>query len=193
MPDPSSARHLYLCGYRAVGKSTVAGLIADRLDRPVIDLDVEIATEASRCIAEIFADEGEAGFRDRESRRLMSLPASPPAVISLGGGTVVRSENRQWIIRTGVTLWLTAEVDTIVGRLTGDAATAASRPSLTAAGVHDEVRTVLQQRQQWYEAVATLRVATDGLTAAEVAERGLAAWRTLSLTEPAFPPVARRR
>ena len=66
-------RNLYLVGYRGTGKSTVGRLVAEALNRPFVDLDERIELEAGRSIAEIFADEGEGGFRDREAAALVEV------------------------------------------------------------------------------------------------------------------------
>ena len=95
-------RPLYLVGYRGTGKSTVGRLVAAALGQPFIDLDERIEAEAGRSIAAIFADEGEAGFRDRESAALADascgdkFPTLPSNTVSdtpnigSGSATIVR-------------------------------------------------------------------------------------------------------
>ena len=80
--------HLFLYGPPGSGKSTIGRILAERLDLPFIDLDAVIETSAKQTISDIFACEGEAGFRLRESTALAHVIASAPAVIGLGGGVV---------------------------------------------------------------------------------------------------------
>src|SRR5205823_13604799 len=85
--------NVVLVGFMGSGKTTVGRELADRTGRPFIDLDDEIAADAGRSIADIFADEGEAGFRERESRGLEHALRQDDAIIAAGGGTPSRGEN----------------------------------------------------------------------------------------------------
>src|SRR4051812_11920796 len=100
--------HLYLVGYRGSGKSCVGAIIASWLGRPFLDADAVLEADAGRTIRDIFASEGEAGFRDRETATLRKLSAGPPAVIATGGGVILRAENRELLRSTGFVVWLTA-------------------------------------------------------------------------------------
>src|SRR5687767_5496661 len=124
---------IFLIGYRGTGKSTVARLLALRLGCEWIDADVEIELRAGKSIAAIFADDGEPVFRDLESEVVADLARRPNAVVALGGGAVLREENRR-AITGGVSIWLKASVATILGRLASDATTGDRRPNLTTQG-----------------------------------------------------------
>ena len=87
--------HIYLTGYRGSGKTSVGKRLGQRLFLPVIDLDDRIEAAADMSIREIFAHEGEAGFRDRESAALRVAGVELPSVVSLGGGAILREENRR--------------------------------------------------------------------------------------------------
>ena len=78
--------HIILVGYRGSGKTTVGRLLAQRLDREFADADDRIEAAAGKTIAEIFAAEGEPGFRDREAAARAELCAGPPRIIATGGG-----------------------------------------------------------------------------------------------------------
>jgi shikimate kinase len=168
MMDPHAP--IFLIGYRGTGKSTVAKLLAERLKLDSIDADDEIEIRAGKTIAAIFTEQGEGVFRDLEANVLAGLCRRQRVVISLGGGAVLRAENRAAIRGAGRVVWLTARVDTIEARIAADASTVHRRPNLTAAGGRVEIETLLAEREPKYRECATLVVATDGKTPAQVAE-----------------------
>jgi shikimate kinase len=155
-------KHLYLTGYRGSGKTTVGRLLASRLGRVCIDLDDQIETQAGRSIREIFAAGGEATFRDLETAALLRVAADAPAVVSLGGGAILRPENRDVITKTGIAVWLRIDADTVIQRLAGDTSTAERRPSLTGLPPREEVESLLQKREPLYREVAVCEVDTAG-------------------------------
>ena len=172
----SESRHLFLTGFRGTGKSTVGVVLAERLGRPLIDLDQLIEERAGLSIREIFQQGGEPLFRDLESASLEEAVAGPASVISLGGGAILRESNRQRLAQSGVCFWLDADPETIFGRLSGDASTAERRPALTNLGELEEIRELLQRRRPLYEAAANYRIETAGKETQEVSEQILACW-----------------
>ena len=95
-----------LIGMMGCGKSTVGRLLAERMRLPLIDLDEEIARAAGKTIPEIFAQEGEAGFRARETAALERALAREDGVIATGGGIVTRAENIRMMREKGFVVWL---------------------------------------------------------------------------------------
>jgi shikimate kinase len=167
MTDPHAP--IFLIGYRGTGKSTVAALLAERLGWQSVDADHEIERRAGKSIAAIFADEGEPGFRDLETQVVTEFAQLRSAVIAVGGGAVLRPENRAAIRGAAAVVWLTASADTIESRLAADARTAQRRPNLTIAGGRAEIEELLAAREPMYRECATLTVATDGKTSVDVA------------------------
>jgi shikimate kinase len=159
---------VFLIGYRATGKTTVAWLLAELLGWDWIDADETLQKRLGRSIRALFAEEGEAGFRDREAALLGELCALRNHVIATGGGVVLREENRQRLRAAGKVIWLTADAQTLWQRLQRDAATAEQRPALTVGGLA-EVEELLRRREPWYSACANWRVDTAGRSPAEVA------------------------
>ncbi len=158
-----------LIGYRGTGKTAVAQQLALRLGWNWVDADVEIELRAGKSIAAIFADDGEPAFRDLETAVLTDLIERPRTVLALGGGVVLRAENRELLCRAGCVIWLKAEPETIERRIAEDATTAARRPNLTASGGIAEIRQLLIERSPHYAACADHHFDTEGKTPAEVA------------------------
>jgi shikimate kinase len=161
---------IFLIGYRGSGKTSVARELASQLGFDWIDADDVVEREAGKTIAAIFADGGEAAFRDWETRVVEAISLKQRMVVALGGGAVLREENRQAICAAGPVVWLTASVDTILERVAADSTTASRRPNLTTAGGRAEIEALLAIRTPFYRQCATLVVDTEGKTSAKVAE-----------------------
>ena len=165
LSDPSAEiahRHIYLTGYRGSGKSSVGKMLAKKLKRVCIDLDDEVERLAGRTIHEVFARDGEAAFRDLEENALREASRRPPAVISLGGGAVLRTANRDIIRKTGICVWLQVDAATVLQRLNRDSGTPDRRPALTKLSPRQEIETLLEQREPIYREVADHQVDTIG-------------------------------
>jgi shikimate kinase len=169
MPD-SNAAPIFLIGYRGTGKSTVAKLVAAKLNRKSIDSDEQIERVSGETIATLFIREGEPAFRGLEAAVVSSLSQQRGIVIALGGGAVLNDKSRREICAAGPVVWLTASVKTLVSRLAADEATTSQRPNLTRAGTLPEIEAVLAERTPVYRACATLVVDTESKTPAEVAD-----------------------
>ena len=164
-----------LIGYRGVGKSTIAPLLAARLGWNWADADTLIEQQTGRSIAEIFATEGEPGFRMREAGVLSELLSQDRLVIAAGGGAILAPHSRQAIRRAGPAIWLTASLDSIFARIHGDSTTAARRPSLTGADPRTEIQTLLATRTPLYAETATHTVDTEGRSPAAIVDEILLA------------------
>ena len=164
-----------LIGYRATGKSTIARLLAEKLNAPWADSDQEIERQAGKSIARIFAEDGEEAFRNFEARVIFDLCQSDELVLATGGGAILREETREILRASGPVLWLTASPETIAARMNADAATASMRPNLTSLSQLDEIRSVLEFRTPLYQETATLEITTEGYTPEEIVEQLLQA------------------
>lgn len=167
--------HLFLTGYRGTGKTSVGTILSRRLSLPLIDLDDRVQRAAGKTIHKIFAESGEEYFRDLESQALAEVVIGPRSIISLGGGAVLRDQNRDLIRAHGTCVWLQAEPRTLAARIRSDAASQSQRPALTELSGEEEVREILHRRLPLYEAAADFSVSTERKSLEQVAEEILKA------------------
>jgi shikimate kinase len=114
------ADKVYLVGFMAAGKTTLARALGKRLDWRVEDVDERVEAREGRTIASIFAREGEAYFRAVERAVLVDLLPLRHLVVATGGGTFVASENRAAINRDGMSVWLDVPLAEVIERLPAD-------------------------------------------------------------------------
>ena len=151
--------NVILIGFMGSGKTTVGLRLSYRLRRPVIDTDKEIEREEQRTISDIFATDGEAYFRDRETAYLRKLIESANnQIISVGGGLPVREENRALLHDLGQVFYLCAKGDTIYERVKDDT----TRPLLRGEDPLSKIRTLLNERDPYYREAADVVIAVDG-------------------------------
>jgi shikimate kinase len=162
--------NIVLIGYRGTGKSTVGRLVAPQLGLEFIDADEELERHAGRSIREIFASGGEADFRDLEAAVISDLLQGDQRVTALGGGAVLRPENRALICQAkNCVVWLQANAETLDQRISADAATSQRRPNLTATGGLPEIERLLEIRAPLYRECARFAVDTEGKTPEQIA------------------------
>ena len=169
--------NIALIGYRGSGKSSVARLLALKLGWPWVDADVEIELRAGKSIAAIFADDGETAFRDLEGDVVWELASRDQTVIALGGGAVLRPQNRESLRRRCWIAWLSATPETLCERIAGDAATQTKRPNLTSQGGIAEIIELLDERTPIYRQCAHFQADTEGKTPEDVAGEILSQFR----------------
>jgi shikimate kinase len=160
--------NLVLIGYRATGKTTMARLLAQRLQWDWIDADVEIERRAGKSIARMFAEDGEPAFRDLEAQVIAELCSRERLVLAAGGGAPLRPESRQAMRAGGTVVWLQARPETVLQRMSGDATTLSRRPSLTDKNPLDEIVHLLERREPIYRESAHLAIDTEGKTPEQI-------------------------
>jgi shikimate kinase len=161
--------HFFLVGYRGTGKTTVARLLAEKLHRQWVDVDEALETRYGRTIRQIFAEESEAGFREKEAAVLDNLCRRDRQVIATGGGVILRADNREKLRASGIVIWLTADAQTIWSRLQQDPTTAERRPELSHGGLA-EIEELLRLREPLYAECAHLTVDTTSRSPEEVVQ-----------------------
>lgn len=149
---------IFLYGPPGSGKSAVAAQLAQDLNLPFCDLDEFIVEQAGRPVADIFAAEGEAGFRQRERAALGEAIARGPAVIALGGGALLDVDNRQRIEAAGQVICLSAPLEVLAARL---ASQPGQRPLLMG-DARERLDVLLSQRAEHYASFARQLDASTG-------------------------------
>jgi shikimate kinase len=148
MPPADDDAPIFLIGFMASGKTTVGRLLAERLDWTFVDLDKVIEEGAGTTVAAIFAAEGEAGFRKRETEALHAVARRRKTVVATGGGAPCQEANLKAMLAAGRVFWLEVSADDAVAR----AGKASGRPLLD--GADDPVaaaRKLLDSRRPFYK------------------------------------------
>lgn len=158
MPEPPPARPVALVGFMGAGKSTLGPRLAARLQRPFLDLDEEVERAAGHPIPEIFAREGEAGFRARERAALEAALAGGDAVIATGGGIVEDEVCRRRLREAATVLWLDLRFEVARARL--ESAGVHRRPLVGTLG-WGGVEALLAARRPLYAECADFRLETS--------------------------------
>ncbi|MYB21922.1 MAG: 3-dehydroquinate synthase [Chloroflexi bacterium] len=167
MSLPPGLKRVVLIGFSATGKSVLAPYIAHRLGWAVADLDVEIERVAGRTIAQVFADEGETGFRSREQQAVRDAAERDGVVIATGGGVWLNAENRSLLADGGFVVTLEARAATILARYAEtEQGTTEVRPMLAGADPRRRVETLKAARQPFY-ALSDLTVHSDEIEIGE--------------------------
>ncbi|WP_158968144.1 shikimate kinase [Chachezhania sediminis] len=160
-----------LVGMMGAGKTAVGRALAARLRVPFRDCDAEIESAANMTIAEIFARDGEAFFRRKESQVLERLLDGAPGILSTGGGVFMAESNRRAIAEKGVGVWLNAPADVLWTRVRHRA----HRPLLSTANPRETLEQILAARTPDY-AKAEVHVLSDrSSTVEDTVDRVIAA------------------
>jgi shikimate kinase len=140
-------RSIVLIGMMGVGKSSIGRRLGARLAIPFVDADAEIESAAGMSIADIFARHGEAAFRSGEARVIARLLNGGPQVLATGGGAVMNPATRALIQERAVSIWLSADFDLLLRRISKRKA---ERPMLQTADPAATLRELLAEREPIY-------------------------------------------
>lgn len=139
-------RSIVLIGLMGAGKTAVGRRLANRLDLPFIDADTEIEAAAGGTISEIFAEHGEAYFRQGERKVIGRLLDSGPQVLATGGGAFMAPETRASIKAHGVSVWLRADLKVLLKRV----GRRDNRPLLAAGDAGEVMKRLMEKRYPVY-------------------------------------------
>ena len=158
-------RNIILIGYMGSGKSTVGRKAAKAMEYNFLDTDALIEQEEGMTISELFKEKGEPYFRERETETIRRLIAEPKGnVIATGGGLPMKEGNAELLKELGTVIYLKAETDTLVNRLSGDTA----RPLLQNGDLREKIETMLAIRGPVYESCADVVLQTDNMSFYEI-------------------------
>lgn len=159
--------NVILIGFMGCGKTTIGRVLADKLGFDLLDVDSYIEEKAGCSIKQIFAEKGEAYFRQLETDTLKELNSRlSHTVISTGGGLPMRQANVDELRRMGRIIYLDVKPEEVVRRLAGDT----TRPLLQGENVDQRVRELMGQRGPVYEAAADIIVPVTGIEIDEIVQ-----------------------
>lgn len=165
----SHTGNIILIGFMGCGKTTFGGWIEKNYARPLIDTDSIIVLEQHKAVNDIFAEHGEAYFRNLETDCIRKLIADEvhDTVISVGGGLPISEQNGELLRELGTVVYLRARVDTLVRRLSHDN----TRPLLAGGNIEERINELMGKRAGIYMKRADLIIDTDDISFENMYER----------------------
>jgi shikimate kinase len=164
--------NLYLVGFMGTGKSTIGRVVAHRLGFGLVDSDHEIERQQGKTIPQIFAEDGEAAFRQMERSFVHGGHAGTRTVVACGGGLVVQPGMLAELKSRGVVVCLHASLETILRRTQANK----NRPLLDVEDPMERIRTLYAAREPIYREAGTV-ILTDGRSMTEIVQHVMRAYR----------------
>ena len=161
------ASRIFLIGPMGAGKTTIGSQLARTLKLDFIDCDQELEHRTGASVALIFDIEGEAGFRERETRLIDELTQRDGIVLATGGGAVLAIDNRRWLNERGFVVHLKSPVGKLVERTRFDV----NRPLLRTADPAATLRAIVEKREPLYQEIAHLTLDTGKLSVKQVIKK----------------------
>ena len=159
-------QHIYLIGFMGTGKTTISHKLQQLTQAEEIDMDVWIVEKNGMSINDMFEKYGETYFRDRETDAVREIAGYAPAIVSCGGGAVLRDKNTQMMKESGRIVLLTATPETVYERVKNST----DRPLLNGNMNVEHIASLMEKRRELYANACDIKVATDGKTPDEIAE-----------------------
>lgn len=168
---------ILITGFMASGKSTLGQIMAKELGRPFIDLDTWIEHNAGKSVKEIFRDEGEKSFREKEKNGLLQLLETFDGVLALGGGALQHQELVDAVKNKGILIFIETALEVICERVASDE----GRPILFEKNgeikpkqvLFDELKTLYLEREKYYRQAHISLVSSDFHQVAEMAKAAI--------------------
>lgn len=166
-------QHIYLIGFMGTGKTTISHKLQEMTGAKEVDMDAWIVKKNDMSINDMFDKFGETYFRDRETDAVREIAGTAPAIVSCGGGAVLRQENTQMMKNSGRIVLLTATPETVYERVKNST----DRPLLNGHMNVEYIASLMEKRRELYAGACDISVATDGKTPSQIAEEILEAVR----------------
>ncbi|GIP32882.1 shikimate kinase [Paenibacillus sp. J2TS4] len=154
--------NLVLIGFMGTGKSTVGLALSGKLGWSFVDVDAKIEEKEGRTIPEMFAQNGEAYFRQVETAVIADIMQQNRQIVSMGGGAVLAAGNRARMSSNGLVIALSASVETIIERVRADQ----NRPLLQG-NLEERVASLMEQRKNAYD-FADIHINTDNMPVQDI-------------------------
>lgn len=158
--------NVFLIGFMGCGKSTMARLLAENFGADIVEMDETIEAEAGMSINEIFEKYGEEYFRDLESQLIDRISKKGGAVVSCGGGAILRLQNVESMKANGQIIYLSATPETIYERVRFST----NRPLLNGNMNVEYITSLMDKRLPRYKAAADKTIFVDGKNTEQVLE-----------------------
>ena len=158
------SNNIFLIGPMATGKTTIGRKLATKTSKKFYDTDIEIKRSTGAEIPLIFEIEGDAGFRERETKIISKLVLLQNIVLSTGGGAILAEENRKILTENGIVIYLKSSAKKIYDRTCNDK----SRPLLQGNDRLGKIKKILNEREPMYKSIANEIINTDNFIAEEI-------------------------
>jgi shikimate kinase len=152
----SVGKNVYIIGFMGSGKSTAGKKLAASLGWPFIDLDRKIEERAGKTIPQIFSQDGEEVFRNIESEVLKSIVSGSDTIISTGGGTPCHGSNMDYMLETGLTVYLKMTPGQLASRLLESTGERPLIKNIPDDQLHEFIEKKLAVREKWYNRAAII-------------------------------------
>lgn len=159
-------KNIYLIGFMGAGKSSVSRAMAEMSGLEEVDMDAAIVSREGMMIPEIFEKKGEEYFRKAETEVLKELAGKQGVIVSCGGGTILKEENRKLMKKSGEVVFLSASPETIYERVKNGR----NRPLLNGHMNVEYIRGLMEERMPSYQQAKTMEIITDGKLPQKIAE-----------------------
>ncbi len=140
-------KNLVLLGMMAAGKTTLAKIVAKKLDLNFVDTDETIIKKNSMSIIEIFKKKGESYFRKEEEKEVLKAVKKIDSIISIGGGAFLNKNIRDNILQNAISIWINVDIDTLQNRIKKNS----KRPLLRVENYKEKLKELYLERKKIYE------------------------------------------
>ncbi|WP_321492820.1 shikimate kinase AroL [uncultured Desulfobacter sp.] len=164
-------RPIFLIGYRCTGKTSTGTYLAKLLNKNFLDTDLVLESTWGTTIAQMVDRHGWPYFRAKETETLMNLDLENAPVVATGGGIILAEENRQFLIKNGVVVYLYATASVLTDRIRKDKKNTERRPDLTRDSLSLETQKMLEIRNPLYQALAAISIDTEKFSSQAAALR----------------------